>query len=139
MIGNAHSTVLAFNLYVGCVCPEPVLGTYRFRFSVGMLRDTHTWLFVSFLFGSFLFVQGGPGSNCDSWPGDLIQSGKDGSLFFVNGWGNIYKAPAVRAGKRRRASSTDALSVLVPSLSWQIIVVFDMSNEQAERNASSVC
>ena len=35
---------------------------------------------------------GGPGSNCDSWPGDLIQSAQDGSLFFVNGWGNIYKA-----------------------------------------------
>ena len=35
---------------------------------------------------------GGPGSNCDSWPGDLIQA-KDGSLFFVNGWGNIYRAP----------------------------------------------
>ena len=34
---------------------------------------------------------GGPGSNCDSWPGDLIQAA-DGSLFFVNGWGNIYKS-----------------------------------------------
>ena len=31
---------------------------------------------------------GGPGSNCNSWPGDLIEA-KDGSLFFVNGWGNI--------------------------------------------------
>ena len=37
---------------------------------------------------------GGPGSNCDSWPGDIIQSAKDGSLYFVNGWGNIYRAPA---------------------------------------------
>lgn len=35
---------------------------------------------------------GGPASNCDSWPGDLLQAG-DGSLYFVNGWGNLYKAP----------------------------------------------
>lgn len=36
---------------------------------------------------------GGPTSNCDSWPGDIIQSA-DGSVFFVNGWGNIYKTEA---------------------------------------------
>lgn len=33
---------------------------------------------------------GGPTSNCDSWPGDVIQA--DDSLFFIAGWGNIYQA-----------------------------------------------
>lgn len=51
---------------------------------------------------------GGPGSNCDSWPGDLIQS-KDGALYFVNGWGNIYKAaPGTLSFKRLPGNATIA-------------------------------
>lgn len=34
---------------------------------------------------------GGPTSNCDSWPGDVIALG-NASYFFVGGWGNIYTA-----------------------------------------------
>ena len=50
---------------------------------------------------------GGPGSNCDSWPGDLISS-KDGSLFFVNGWGNIYRAPPGSLSFARLGNATIA-------------------------------
>ena len=57
---------------------------------------------------------GGPGSNCDSWPGDLIQS-TDGSLFFVNGWGNIYKAaPGTLDFRRLPGNTTIARSARVP-------------------------
>jgi hypothetical protein len=51
---------------------------------------------------------GGPGSNCDSWPGDIIQA-KDGSLYFVNGWGNLYKAaPETLSFKRLPGNATIA-------------------------------
>jgi hypothetical protein len=65
---------------------------------------------------------GGPESNCDSWPGDIIQS-KDGSLFFVNGWGNIYKADpgtceavpehACLLGRVGRPSNSDRMWYLI--------------------------
>lgn len=51
---------------------------------------------------------GGPGSNCDSWPGDLIQSAQDGSLFFVNGWGNLYRARAGTLTFERLGNATIA-------------------------------
>ena len=76
---------------------ESLTGPYKF---CGWLETPHP---------EGLDNPGGPGSNCDSWPGDLIQSAKDGSLFFVNGWGNIYKAsPGTLAFKRLPGNATIA-------------------------------
>ncbi len=61
-------------------------------------------------------VAGGPTSNCDSWPGDIIQSA-DGSLFFVNGWGNIYKAEAGSL-KFKRLPGNATIARPAPRGSW---------------------
>ncbi len=61
-------------------------------------------------------VAGGPTSNCDSWPGDIIQSA-DGSLFFVNGWGNIYKAEAGSL-KFKRLPGNATIARPSPEGSW---------------------